>query len=122
MPGGSVDKSGYLPAVVPNHVVIGDDSIFRNINTFIAMPDLRAFANAGFPFSRMADLFDTLAVMLKHPNRSANGNAAEYGRRHWRADRLSRQLIRPSPMICSDSRQRRRRSVDYWRYSGKLKR
>ncbi len=32
------------------------------------MPDLRAFANAGFPFSRMADLSQTITVMPKAPN------------------------------------------------------
>ncbi|HCK7971456.1 TPA: cellulose biosynthesis cyclic di-GMP-binding regulatory protein BcsB, partial [Salmonella enterica] len=47
----------------------GDDSTidFSKYYHFIAMPDLRAFANAGFPFSRMADLSDTLAVMPKTP-------------------------------------------------------
>ncbi len=54
---------------VPNHVVIGDDSTidFAKHCHFIATPDLRAFANAGFPFSRMADLSDTLEVMPKTP-------------------------------------------------------
>lgn len=68
MPGGSVDNCiTFQP--VPNHVVIGDDSTidFSKYYHFIAMPDLRAFANAGFPFSRMADLSDTLAVMPKTP-------------------------------------------------------
>ena len=32
------------------------------------MPDLRAFANAGFPFSRMADLSESIVVMPKAPN------------------------------------------------------
>lgn len=68
MPGGSVDNCiTFQP--VQNHVVIGDDSTidFSKYYHFIAMPDLRAFANAGFPFSRMADLSDTLAVMPKNP-------------------------------------------------------
>src|SRR5690606_18806155 len=54
---------------VQNHVVIGDDSTidFSKYYHFIAMPDLRAFANAGFPFSRMADLSETIAVMQKSP-------------------------------------------------------
>lgn len=68
MPGGSVDNCiTFQP--VQNHVVIGDDSTidFSKYYHFIAMPDLRAFANAGFPFSRMADLSDTLAVMPKTP-------------------------------------------------------
>lgn len=69
MPGGTVDNCiTFQP--VPNHVVIGDDSTidFSKYYHFIAMPDLRAFANAGFPFSRMADLSDTIAVMPKTPN------------------------------------------------------
>ncbi|WP_348260205.1 cellulose biosynthesis cyclic di-GMP-binding regulatory protein BcsB, partial [Salmonella enterica] len=64
MPGGSVDNCvTFRP--VPNHVVIGDDSTigFSKYYHFIAMPDLRACANAGCPFSRMAYLSDTLAVM-----------------------------------------------------------
>ncbi|SUG18009.1 Cellulose biosynthesis protein catalytic subunit A [Salmonella enterica subsp. arizonae] len=68
MPGGSVDNCiTFQP--VQNHVVIGDDSTidFSKYYHFIAMPDLRAFANAGFPFSRMADLSYTLAVMPKTP-------------------------------------------------------
>ncbi len=55
---------------VQNHVVIGDDSTidFSKYYHFIPMPDLRAFANAGFPFSRMADLSQTITVMPKAPN------------------------------------------------------
>ena len=51
-------------------MVIGDDSTidFSKYYHFIAMPDLRAFANAGFPFSRMADLSETITVMPKNPN------------------------------------------------------
>ncbi|MCQ4010726.1 hypothetical protein FK521_30520, partial [Klebsiella pneumoniae] len=32
---------------------------FSKYYHFIALPDLRVFANAGFPYSRMADLSDT---------------------------------------------------------------
>ncbi|EMN3918754.1 TPA: cellulose biosynthesis cyclic di-GMP-binding regulatory protein BcsB [Citrobacter amalonaticus] len=69
MPGGSIENCiTFQP--VPNHVVIGDDSTidFSKYYHFIAMPDLRAFANAGFPFSRMADLSETITVMPKNPN------------------------------------------------------
>lgn len=38
---------------------------------FIAMPDLRAFSEAGFPFTRMADLSETVVVMGKQPGPSA---------------------------------------------------
>lgn len=69
MSGGSVDNCVTFQPV-QNHVVIGDDSTidFSKYYHFIAMPDLRAFANAGFPFSRMADLSETIAVMPKNPN------------------------------------------------------
>jgi len=69
MPGGSVDNCiTFQP--VQNHVVIGDDSTidFSKYYHFLAMPDLRAFANASFPFSRMADLSETIVVMPKTPN------------------------------------------------------
>lgn len=68
MPGGTIDNCiTYQP--VPNHVVIEDDSTinFSNYYHFIAMPDLRVFAKAGFPFSRMADLSQTLIVVSQNP-------------------------------------------------------
>lgn len=68
MPGGSIDNCiTFQP--VQNHVVIGDDSTidFSKYYHFIAMPDLRVFANAGFPYSRMADLADTLIVVPPAP-------------------------------------------------------
>ncbi|WP_313485946.1 cellulose biosynthesis cyclic di-GMP-binding regulatory protein BcsB [Pseudescherichia sp.] len=68
MPGGTVDNCvSFQP--VQNRVVIGDDSTidFSKYYHFIAMPDLRAFANAGFPFSRMADLADTIVVLPANP-------------------------------------------------------
>ncbi|MBF7993859.1 cellulose biosynthesis cyclic di-GMP-binding regulatory protein BcsB [Rahnella laticis] len=54
---------------VPNHVVIDDSSTidFSGYRHFMAMPDLRAFANAGFPFSRMADLSQTLLLVQPQP-------------------------------------------------------
>ena len=69
MPGGSVDNCiTFQP--VQNHVVIGDDSTidFSKYYHFLAMPDLRAFANASFPFSRMADLSESIVVMPKSPS------------------------------------------------------
>jgi hypothetical protein len=68
MPGGTLENClTFQP--VQNRVVIGDDSTidFSKYYHFIAMPDLRAFANAGFPFSRMADLSDTLVVLPAQP-------------------------------------------------------
>lgn len=68
MPGGTIENCiTFQP--IKNNVVIGDESTidFSNYYHFLAMPDLRSFANAGFPFSRMADLSDTLIVMPKTP-------------------------------------------------------
>lgn len=69
MPGGSVENCiTFQP--VENHVVIGDESTidFSRFYHFLAMPDLRAFANASFPFSRMADLSESIVVVPKTPN------------------------------------------------------
>ncbi|MBS1203596.1 MAG: cellulose synthase regulator BcsB [Proteobacteria bacterium] len=65
---GNIDNCMTLQQV-PNRVVIGDDSTidFSKYYHFIAMPDLRAFANAGFPFSRMADLSQTIIVAPAQP-------------------------------------------------------
>lgn len=68
MPGGSIENCiTFQP--VQNRVVIEDESTidFSNYYHFIAMPDLRSFANAGFPFSRMADLSQTIVVVNKEP-------------------------------------------------------
>ncbi|MCP5592187.1 cellulose biosynthesis cyclic di-GMP-binding regulatory protein BcsB, partial [Klebsiella pneumoniae] len=46
---------------------------FSKYYHFIALPDLRVFANAGFPYSRMADLSDTLVVV---PKASTQGQVA----------------------------------------------
>ena len=69
LPGGTVDNCVTFQSV-PNRVVIADDSTidFSNYYHFLVMPDLRAFANAGFPFSRMADLSESIVVMPKTPN------------------------------------------------------
>ncbi len=71
MPGGTIENCVTFQPI-KNNVVIGDDSTidFSNYYHFLAMPDLRAFANAGFPFSRMADLSDTLVVMPKEPTQN----------------------------------------------------
>ncbi|MFC5705856.1 cellulose biosynthesis cyclic di-GMP-binding regulatory protein BcsB [Aeromonas eucrenophila] len=55
----------------PAHQVRIDDSStidFTGYRHFIEVPDLKAFANAGFPFSRMADLADTQVVMPAKPH------------------------------------------------------
>lgn len=71
MPGGTIENCVTFQPV-QNRVVIGDDSTidFSKYYHFIAMPDLRAFANAGFPFTRMADLSETVVVMPPTPTES----------------------------------------------------
>ena len=74
MPGGTIENCVTFQQV-PNRVVIGDDSTidFSKYYHFIAMPDLRAFANAGFPFSRMADLAQTIIVTPPQPTPAQMG-------------------------------------------------
>ena len=69
MPGGTIDSCVTFQPV-QNHVVLGDNSTidFSHYYHFLPMPDLRTFANAGFPFTRMADLSDTAIVMPKKPS------------------------------------------------------
>lgn len=69
MPGGTIENCVTFQPV-QNRVVIGDDSTidFSKYYHFLAMPDLRAFANAGFPFTRMADLSETIVVTPPNPN------------------------------------------------------
>ncbi|RLM26741.1 cellulose synthase regulator BcsB [Brenneria alni] len=57
----------YTPTV--NYAVIDGNSTinFSGYRHFIAMPDLRAFVNAGYPFSRLADLSQTLVLVNKQP-------------------------------------------------------
>ncbi|AHG20400.1 cellulose synthase [Chania multitudinisentens RB-25] len=56
-------------SVALNHAVIDGSSTidFSGYLHFIAMPDLRAFANASFPFSRLADLSQTMVLVNKQP-------------------------------------------------------
>tara|TARA_R110001592_G_scaffold50620_4_gene156435 strand:+ start:15286 stop:17541 length:2256 start_codon:yes stop_codon:yes gene_type:complete len=53
-----------IPAAPPKAVVDGSSSVdFSGYPHYIEMPSLRAFANAGFPFTRMADLSETIVVL-----------------------------------------------------------
>lgn len=67
--GGTAD--GRCETVVPvnHHVTIDGASTidFSGYRHFIEMPSLRAFATAGFPFSRQADLADTLVLVNPQP-------------------------------------------------------
>lgn len=49
--------------------VDGNSSIdFTGYAHYLEMPNLKAFANSGFPFSRLADLSETVIVMPEQPN------------------------------------------------------
>ncbi|WP_050978624.1 cellulose biosynthesis cyclic di-GMP-binding regulatory protein BcsB [Edwardsiella tarda] len=58
----------YQP--LPNTAAIEKSSTLdlSGFRHFIAMPNLRSFANAGFPFSRLADLSQTLVVVASKPS------------------------------------------------------
>ncbi|MCG8709562.1 cellulose biosynthesis cyclic di-GMP-binding regulatory protein BcsB [Brenneria sp. 4F2] len=60
----------YSPII--NHAVIDGGSTinFSGYRHFMPMPDLRAFVNAGYPFSRWADLSQTLVLINKQPTPS----------------------------------------------------
>jgi cellulose synthase (UDP-forming) len=56
---------------VPNGALLSDSYIdIRGVPHWVALPNLELFANAGYPFTRLADLSDT-SVLL--PSRSAPG-------------------------------------------------
>lgn len=57
-------------APIENHTVIDGSSTinFSGYRHFMAMPDLRAFANAGFPFSRLADMSQSVVLVGKEPH------------------------------------------------------
>ncbi|WP_455818680.1 cellulose biosynthesis cyclic di-GMP-binding regulatory protein BcsB [Pseudomonas cerasi] len=67
--GGTADGRCETVTPVTNHVVIDGSSTvdFSGYRHFIEMPSLRAFANAGFPFSRQADLASTLVLVSPQP-------------------------------------------------------
>lgn len=54
---------------VPNDIVIDDTSTmdFSKYYHFLAMPDLHAFVDAAFPFSRVADLSETIVALPDQP-------------------------------------------------------
>lgn len=64
-------REGRCETVTPviNHVVLDGNSTvdFSGYRHYIEMPSLRSFANAGFPFSRLADLSQTLVLVNKNP-------------------------------------------------------
>lgn len=67
---GTADGRCETVTPVSHHVVVdGSSSIdFSGYRHYIEMPSLRAFAGAGFPFSRYADLAQTLVLVQPKPD------------------------------------------------------
>ncbi len=73
---GSAQKQTCQTTLQPDvRAAMSDDSTidFSGFPHYIAMPDLRAYATSGFPFSRMADLSETVAVMPARPTEAQLG-------------------------------------------------
>ncbi|WP_375056617.1 cellulose biosynthesis cyclic di-GMP-binding regulatory protein BcsB [Zobellella sp. DQSA1] len=70
--GGSPDRC-ESHRTIPNKVIIDGDSTvdFSGYRHFMAMPDLGAFAQSGFPFSRMADLSQTMVLVERDAGAAA---------------------------------------------------
>jgi cellulose synthase operon protein B len=73
--GGTADGRCETVTAVGHHVVIDDNSSidFSGYRHYIEMPSLSAYANAGFPYSRYADLAQTLVLVQPKP---ANGEVS----------------------------------------------
>jgi len=67
--GGTADGRCETVTPVDHHVVIDDNSSidFSGYRHYIEMPSLGTFASAGFPYSRYADLAQTLVLMPPKP-------------------------------------------------------
>ena len=73
--GGTADGRCETVTAVGHHVVIDDNSSidYSGYRHYIEMPSLGAYANAGFPYSRYADLAQTLVLVQPKP---ANGEVS----------------------------------------------
>lgn len=68
---GSAQRDQCQTTLPPSlQAVIEGDSVidFSDYHHYLAMPDLSAFALSGFPFTRMADLSDTVVLVPAQPN------------------------------------------------------
>lgn len=68
--GGTADGRCETVTPVGHHVVVDDNSSidFSGYRHYIEMPSLQSWANAGFPFSRYADLAQTLVLVQSNPD------------------------------------------------------
>ncbi len=68
--GGTADGRCETVTAVGHHVVIDDNSSidFSGYRHYIEMPSLAAYVNAGFPYSRYADLAQTLVLVSPKPS------------------------------------------------------
>lgn len=68
--GGTADGRCETVTPVSHHVVVDDSSSidFSGYRHYIEMPSLRAWSGAGFPFSRYADLAQTLVLVQPKPD------------------------------------------------------
>ncbi len=68
--GGTADGRCETVTPVNHHAVIDENSSidFSGYRHYIEMPSLNAFANAGFPYSRYADLAQTLVLVQPKPD------------------------------------------------------
>ena len=68
--GGTADGRCETVTAVGHHVVIDDNSSIdlSGYRHYIEMPSLAAYANAGFPYSRYADLAQTLVLVQPKPD------------------------------------------------------
>ncbi len=69
LPSGAQRDRCQTPLPLAVHASLDEDSSidFSGYPHYLAMPDLRAFARSGFPFSRMADLAETLVLVPRAP-------------------------------------------------------
>ncbi|WP_045097680.1 cellulose biosynthesis cyclic di-GMP-binding regulatory protein BcsB [Legionella fallonii] len=67
--GGTIDGRCESYTLTDNYAAIDGNSTidFSNYYHYIALPNLRAFISAGFPFSRLADLSETWILISKQP-------------------------------------------------------